>query len=319
MNRIVKYFLPLLIYFVFSGPAYAASKCLYIASYHHGYEWNDGIQHGIEKILAGKCELKIFYLDTKRNAKIEWARWKAKQAVKLIDEYSPDIVLVSDDNASRYVVMPYYKNSKIPFVFCGLNWSMSEYGYPYNNVTGMIEVAPIKPLIKQLKLMRSNIKKGIFISSDAISEHKDYNHYKKDFSKHGIKLDATYVRTFKEWIKQYKKAQRYDFVIIGNNAGINDWYKPEAERIVYKYTRKITVTTYQWMLPYVVLGFTKIPEEQGDWIARVALSILGGISPSKIPVVYNRQWDMWINPVVINKIKLKIPYLLYKRAKHFTN
>jgi len=302
---------------LFNASVLAGDKCLYISSYHQGYEWNDGIQNGIEEVLAGKCQLKIFYLDSKRNKKKEWIEWKAKEAVNLIKQYQPDVVIASDDNASRYLIMPYYKDSDLPFVFCGLNWSMAEYGYPYKNVTGMIEVAPIKPLIKQLKSIRSSVKKGIFISSDVLSEKKDYKHYKKIFSKNGIILDAVYVSTFKDWIIQYKKSQQYDFVFLGNNAGINDWYQPEAMRIALLSTRKPSVTAYKWMLPYATLGFTKIPEEQGMWAAKVALSILNGVSPSQIPVVHNREWDMWINTSIISKMKMKIPYWLYKRAKHF--
>ncbi|NOY65811.1 MAG: hypothetical protein GXP13_00190 [Gammaproteobacteria bacterium] len=317
MKLLFKTYFLVFVLLAYSGVTFAAAKCLYVASYHQGYEWNDGIQRGVEKTLAGKCKLKIFYLDSKRNKKKEWIKWKAKQAVKLINEYKPDVVIVSDDNASRYLVMPYYKNKKLPFVFSGLNWSMKEYGYPYSNATGMIEVAPIKPLIKQLKLIQSGISRGVFISSDVLSEHKDYKHYKKVFAQSGIRLDAVYVVTFKEWIEEYKKSQQYDFVFIGNNAGINDWYGPEAKRVALEYTRKISVTTYDWMLPYSMLGFTKIAEEQGEWSAKVAVSILNGMLPSQIPVVFNKQWDMWINAAIISKSKLKFPYQLYKRAKHY--
>lgn len=311
----IKY-LCLAILFVLPNVVHAA-RCLYVSSYHQGYEWNDGIEKGLEKELAGRCELKKIYLDTKRNPKKEWARWKAKQAYQVIIEYKPDVVIVSDDNASRYLVMPYLKNKDIPVVFCGLNWSMKEYGYPYKNVTGMIEIAPIKPLIKELKLLSRKPGRGLFLSSDVITEHKDYSYYKKVFSKNGIKLDAVFVRSFRRWISEFKKAQRYDFVFLGNNAGINDWYKPEAIRIVNKYTRKVGVTTYKWMLPYVSLALTKIPEEQGEWSAKAALAILDGMSPSQIPIVYNRYWDIWINLSLIRRIKLKLPYALYKRAKQY--
>ena len=121
----------------------------------------------------------------------------------------------------------------------------------------------------------------------------------------------------RQWGKEYKKSQTYDFVFLGNNAGINDWYKAEASRVVKKYTRKPSVTSYKWMLPYVVMGFTKLPEEQGEWSGKVALAILNGMEPSQIPVVSNRQWDMWINPAIINQIKLRIPFSLYNRAKHY--
>jgi ABC-type uncharacterized transport system substrate-binding protein len=294
-----------------------ADKCLYVSSYHKGYEWDDGILASLEKTLDGRCELRKIYLDTKRNPQEEWARWRSKEAKKVIDEYKPDIVIAVDDNASRYLVMPYLKNVDIPVVFCGVNWSMSEYGYPYKNTTGMIEVSPIQQLVKQLKLFQPDVKKGIFISGDVLSEHKDYNHYKKIFAKNQIQISPAFVKNFREWVDVYKKSQGYDFIFLGNNAGINDWYKPEAQRIVDRYTKKISVTTYKWMLPYTAMAYTKLPEEQGVWAARVALSILDGVDPAQIPVIHNRLWDMWLNPHIINKIKLKIPYLIYKRAKHY--
>ena len=294
-----------------------AKKCLYVSSYHMGYEWDDGIYSSLEKTINGRCEIKKIYLDTKRNPDEEWARWRSKEAIKVIDQYKPDIIIAVDDNASRYLVMPYLKDADIPVVFCGINWSMSEYGYPYKNTTGMIEVSPIKQLIKQLKLLQPRVKKGIFLSSDVLSEQKDYKHYKPIFAKNGILLEPVFVKTFREWREMYRKSQQYDFVFLGNNAGINDWYKHEALRIVNQYAKKISVTTYKWMLPYTAIAYTKLPEEQGIWAGRVTLSILGGVEPSQIPVIQNRQWDMWLNPGILKKIKLKIPYLIYKRAKHY--
>ena len=294
-----------------------AKNCVYVSSYHQGYEWNDGIQKGIEDVLLGKCDLKIYYLDTKRNPGEVWARFQAKKVRDQILLDKPDVVIVSDDNASRYLVVPYFKNSPIPFVFCGLNWTMKEYNYPYRNATGMIEVAPIKPIIKQLRNIQPKVKIGLYLSSDVISEHKDYRQYKKIFKSKGIQLKAVFVKSFRNWINEYKNAQQYDFIFLGNNAGINDWFKPEAERVVRESGRKISLTVYKWMLPYSALALTKLPEEQGQWAAKVALSILNGRRPDSIPVVYNRHWDMWINTDILNRLKIRISYLLYQRAKHF--
>ncbi|TPW11342.1 MAG: hypothetical protein FD130_2001, partial [Halothiobacillaceae bacterium] len=44
-----------------------ATNCLYVSSYHHGYEWNDGIERGIEEVLTDKCTLDKYFMDTKRN------------------------------------------------------------------------------------------------------------------------------------------------------------------------------------------------------------------------------------------------------------
>ncbi|MEJ2660274.1 MAG: hypothetical protein P8Z73_06080, partial [Desulfobacteraceae bacterium] len=64
----------------------------------------------------------------------------------MIKEYNPDVVIASEDDASKYVVEPYFKNASIPFVFCGVNHSGDRYGYPYKNATGIIELDPIPKL-----------------------------------------------------------------------------------------------------------------------------------------------------------------------------
>jgi len=301
----------------FHGNAIAANTCLYVSSYHAGYEWDDGIYSAIKKTLGDQCKLEIFYLDSKRNPKPEWIEWRAREAMKMIKRLVPDVIIAADDNASRYLVMPYLKDNKIPVVFCGVNWSMDEYGYPYKNTTGMIEISPIRPMIKQLKALSPEIKTGVFLSSNTASEHKDYHHYKKKFFDNGIKLDSVFVSNFRDWIESFKDAQKYDFIFLGNNAGINDWYKPEAVRIVDMYAKKISISSYKWMLPYISFAFTKLPEEQGNWAASVALSILNGADPGQIPVVYNRLWDIWMNMHIISRVNIDIPYLLYRRAKHF--
>ncbi len=294
-----------------------AEKCLYVSSYHQGYEWDDGILTGLQNTLGDRCDLDIFYLDSKRNPDPAWVKRRVEEVLKLIETSKPDVIIAADDNASRYLVMPYLKDNNIPVVFCGINWSMKEYGYPYKNATGMIEVAPAKALIKWLKILRPNVKRGVFLSGDVLSEHKDYRHYKKVFADQKISLNSFFIKNFKEWKVKYKSAQRYDFIFLGNNAGINDWDDAEAKEIVQKHTRKISVSSYDWMLPYVSMAFTKLPQEQGSWAAKVALSILDGADPALIPVVHNRLWDMWINLSILKRLNLKIPYSLYKRAKHY--
>lgn len=43
-----------------------ASRCLYISSYHEDYVWDAGQRHGLTPNLKGHCDLKIFYMDTKK-------------------------------------------------------------------------------------------------------------------------------------------------------------------------------------------------------------------------------------------------------------
>jgi len=144
-------------------------KCLFVASYHQGYAWQDGLERGLRSVLEGKCEIRQFNMDTKRNPSPDFCRHKALEAKALIESWKPDIVIASDDNASKYLVAPYFKDAKLPFVFCGINWTAKEYGYPYSNATGMIEVFPIKQLIKQIKRIIPNAKTAVFVRGDRLS------------------------------------------------------------------------------------------------------------------------------------------------------
>ncbi len=90
----------------------------------------------------------------------------------MINEFKPDVVIASDDNASKFLIKPYYKNADLPFVFCGVNWDAKVYDYPYKNVTGMIEVTPIPILIEQMELFAKGKRIG-FIGPDIITAKKE--------------------------------------------------------------------------------------------------------------------------------------------------
>lgn len=295
--------------------AYAA-KCLYVSSYHKGYEWNDGIEKGLDKVLAGRCEVDKFYMDTKRNQSVEFAQDMALSAKRHIEKTKPDVVIAADDNASKYLVMPYFKNAPLPFVFCGINWTAQAYDYPYSNATGMIEVAPIRPLLKEIETIIKKPSTGLYLSSDVFTEHKDFERYRRIYEQEGITLRAAFVNSLAEWKEQYKLAQTagLDFIVLGNNAGINDWNPEQASRFAMQHAQVLSVTNYDWMMPYAMFAMTKLPEEQGEWAAQVALSILDGVPVTNIPIVINRRWEIFINPELVHRAHIEIPRRLAHKA-----
>ena len=104
-------------------------KIFFINSYHVGYPSSDGVTQGIQETLAGKdIDLEIFYLDTKQHPAVDQIKGKVKEALRKIEQFSPDVVIASDDNAVKYLVAPYLDTAGIPVVFCGVNWSAEQYG-----------------------------------------------------------------------------------------------------------------------------------------------------------------------------------------------
>ncbi len=294
-----------------------AQKCLFISSYHHGYAWSDGLERGLKSGLKGVCEIDQFDMDTKRRPSEQDKRDAAKQARAIIEESRPDIVIVADDNAVKYVLTAYYRDAELPFVFCGVNWTAEEYGLPYRNATGIIEVAPVRPLFKYIDVLAPGAKRGIYIGANTVTEKKNYHRFSKLAREQDIELTPYFVNTMREWIDAYGKGQSADFLLIGSNAGIGNWDQASVLQAIEPKTRKLTLTNHGWMMPYTMLGLTKIPEEQGELAARFARSILSGTAPSDIYIIPNRRWDIWLNRALLKRTNIALPTALSKKAKNY--
>lgn len=315
LNPLKQIFLLIMLSLFFFLDSAIAQKCLYISSYHQGYEWSDGVEKGVRSTLKDKCEFKQFNMDTKRNKEVSYKKEIALKARELIQSWQPDVIIASDDNAARYIIQPYYKDHSIPFVFCGINWNVDAYGFPYTNTTGMVEVAPITALFDKVSEISGHPSNAFYIGADTLTEKKNLARFEQEAADAHIKLEHGLAKDLNEWLYYYKKAQDYDFVIIGSHSGINDWDQSSIQVNVLKETSKLSVTNHRWMMPYTILGLTKIPEEQGIWAAQAALNILDGVNPSSIPIIANRKWDVWLNENILGKTKINMPKTLAKKAK----
>lgn len=290
-------------------------KCLYVSSYHRGYAWSDGVEQGLRQLLSPHCDIRQFDMDTKRHKSVQAKREAALKAKSLIEQWQPDIVITADDNAVRYLLQTYYRDAALPFVFCGVNWTAQEYSLPYRNATGIIEVAPIRPLLRQVKSLLGEVKTAVYIGADTLTEQKNHDRFARMAQKEGIVVERALAATRSDWLAAYARAQQADFVIIGSNAGIEDWDSQAVRRHLETVTRKLSVTNHDWMMPYTMLGFTKIAREQGELAARVAISILDGVAPVNIAIVPNRKWDLWSNLKLMQVAGIRLPERLLRKSK----
>jgi len=293
-------------------PVQAAKRVLYVDSYNQGYEWSDGVLEGIQSVLDNSgIDLKIFHMDTKRNTDEAYKKSAALQAKELIASFRPDVVIASDDNASKYLIMPYFKDVRLPFVFCGVNYNADDYGFPYSNVTGMLELPPAIKLIYSLKHFKRIVTVG-YLAADTLTERKDGSYTKRDVREDFIER---YVKTFDEWKMAFNQMQnQVDVLIVGNNGGIKGWNDAEARRFALDNTRIPTGCLLDWMAPVVFLGATRSAQEQGSYAATTALKILDGTPASNIPIVGNVQANIIINMQIANKLGIKVPKSFLKIA-----
>ena len=307
MKRFILSATTMILVLMVAAPVFAAGKkVLFIDSYHEGYAWSDGVLKGIETGLEGKSiEFQIVRMDTKRNKSDDFKKAAALKVKSVIEGFNPDVVISSDDNAAKFLIMPYYKDADLPFVFCGINWDASVYGLPYSNATGMVEVAPVMELLEQMKQYAPGKKIGI-IAADDLTTHKEADNYKKIF---GIDTVNYFASDMEDWKKGYIQLQgQVDTLLIANTAGLEGWNEGAAAAFVTANTKVPTGATLEHMAPFAMLSFTKIPEEQGFYAATTALRILDGTSPKEIPVVKNKDGKLYVNLKIAGALGIEIPF-----------
>ena len=293
---------------------YAGKKILFVNSYHKGFEWSDGITNSLKQGLSNKnIELKIHYMDTKRNTGEEFKKQAALNTKKIIEEWNPDLLITSDDNAFKFLVMPYYKDADLPIVFCGLNWDATVYEAPYSNTAGMVEISLVIPLINHLKIYTKGNRIGMIVD-DCLSSRKWIENVKKILE---ISFTKEYfVKTLEEWENAVIKLQdEVDILLLVGNAAINDWNSEEAKRFILENIRKPTGSTYEWMAPYALITIETIAEEQGEYAAEIALKILDGTLPSDIPLKENKKGRLILNLEIAEKLDIVFLPSLLKNAK----
>lgn len=298
-------------------------RVLYIDSYDPGFEWVQGITEGLLSQLdiqsdaeghleqsTSPVQLKILHMDTKRNPSPVFIRSAVAKARAVIEDWQPDVVIASDDNASKYLIAPYYKDSKIPFVFCGLNTKASAYGFPYSNVTGMQEVPLIDDMIKIMEPYTRGGRIGL-LAGDAFSHRMD----ERLAEDHGLTVEGIYVKTFDQWKQSYLNLQiEVDMLIIGVVPNVVGWDATEAIAFVNENTKIPSGSWDEWMMPYSLVGVLKSPQEQGSWAAATALKILDGTPPASIPITANTKARIFLNMRLAKEMGVKFPIELIERA-----
>ena len=218
-----------------------------------------------------------------------------------------------DDNAQKYVIVPYFKGTALPVVFAAVNWDASAYGYPTSNVTGMIEVELPGQVVEQLKSYAKGSRVA-YLTVDSETERKVADIYNQRFFDGQMK--TYWVKTLDDFKKAYLQAQNeVDILFMGNNAGADRWDQAEMEKFVLENGKIPTGSINSWMAPYSLLTLAKSPEEQGEWSAKTALSILDGTSVSSIPVSENKKGKLILNLTLAEKLGVVFAPSMLKNAE----
>ncbi|MBF0449425.1 MAG: hypothetical protein HQK75_01865 [Candidatus Magnetomorum sp.] len=293
-------------------------KVLYVASYSIKDDWSFRIKSGIESVFESRknLQLKVISMNTMgmMSADTDKKKKAALEVKLLIDSWKPDIVIASDDNASKYLIVPYFKDSEIPFVFCGVNWDASKYGFPSKNVTGMIEVQLVDQLVEYLSPYAKGHKIGS-IRGDTMTNRIEAEHFEKQV---GAKIKTYFVDNITEWKKLFVQIQNeVNMILIGDIDAVklNEESKNDVENFMLENTK---IPTGRWDAHYkndALITLATIPEEQGEYAAHAALEILDGKSPINIPIAKNKKAKIFLNMKLAKKLGIIFPMNLIGSAQ----
>jgi ABC-type uncharacterized transport system substrate-binding protein len=257
-------------------------------------------------------ELRIERMNTKWIVEDKCRKQAALKAKKLIDEFRPDVVIASDDNAAKYLIVPYLKNTDLPVVFCGINWNASAYGFPCSNVTGMLEVEPVGALVKHLRRHAEGNRLG-YLSADTVSERKVVSVYNQHFF--NGKMKSYLAKDFNHFKELFLQAQQeVDMIYIANHSDMPGWDPPKVEEFLVQHVTKPTGSRLEYMERFVAITVAKVPEEQGEWAARTSLRILAGSKPGDIPVAANEKASLTLNLKMAKAAGIVLPVATLKAA-----
>ncbi|MBO1925099.1 ABC transporter substrate-binding protein [Thiomicrorhabdus sp. 6S3-12] len=295
-------------------------KCTYIASYAPGYEWQDRLESALFNTLRKQCEVQTFYMDSKKlntESQLEASGLKAKQ---FIEQTQPDLVIVSDDNAVEYVLAPYFNGSSLPFIFCGVNNSGINYGLPYSNTTGMLEIAPVRQLLELLFQINPGKTHVAYLAGPGTTAAKNVAAFHQIVKEFDIPSSAFQARTQEDWrqlFKQLQEDENTDIILFDNFASFPQWDRDINLSWVKRYSKKLTVTNSDWVMPYVMLGLANKPEEQGTWAGLSAIHTLNGMPINRQEVVANNSFVFWYNPTLIQESTSPLPSAFLMQAQPY--
>ena len=291
-------------------------KLLFIDSYHPSFEWSIEVLQGIKETLEAESadvSLTVHYMDTKRHQTPQDIKNAVAEALELIETMQPDIVIACDDNAMKYLVMPYFRDAELPFVFCGVNWSGDAYELPYTNVTGILEVSLLNEIFNLIKPYANGQKIG-YLAEDKLIYHNIISRHESII---GRQYNQAYlVKNFSEWKQAFLDSQeQVDILFLSSGAGLSDWNEEEATQFVAEHIKIPTVSDLFWVKNLAVITLAKVAQEHGGWSASTALRILSGTSPTEIPILINQQGKLYINLKLGNKLQIPFSPALLKTAE----
>ncbi|MCD6570074.1 MAG: hypothetical protein J7L53_05170 [Deltaproteobacteria bacterium] len=291
-----------------------------------GYEEGKNIQY------------QTFYMDTKKTYTTpDQQKERGKIALAMIKKFDPDVVVVMDDNAVKYVMLPLVDN-KYQVVFSGMNGQVEDYDKmkefmetrerPGHNVTGVIEYMHFAESFRLMQRIIPTLKKVMFITDKTPTGNGITKALKMDMQRDPafpVEVEIRRAESFGQYKDLIREANKRDDVQAIYPIAVGLSAPPPKNRVVaqeifawtLENSTKPDVAGTFFFCKFGLLGgatvdFPAMGEETGMKIAR----ILRGEKAGDIPIEDCKRFAISVNLARAEQLGIQIPYNILGAADH---
>ena len=296
-------------------------KVLVVFSYEENAPWDVDIREEIEKTLSPYADITFFYMDTKTS--LQGGPKKAAEAFALYNHLHPDGVIAVDDNAQSMFVVPYLRGKvTTPIMFCGVNADPELYGYPTENISGILERFHLeesmmfsRQLIKKIDTFAFMVKKGPVAALLAKQLEQDKKH-----------ISARLVRfmtpeTMEEAITMTREARKdVDLLFLVGLWGLNQDGSPLVEgeiipRLIAEFDKPTSGIAASAVRVGVLSAVITNGREHGYRASSMLLKAMRGTPVSQLPMTCNSHGKRMINVSTLKKLNITPDTLVLRGAE----
>ncbi|MBI9089708.1 MAG: hypothetical protein JEZ12_10865 [Desulfobacterium sp.] len=300
-------------------------KVLVVHSYHetqqgHVVEMTQGIR---EAFIGFGVNMKFFHMDTKRGTDPAWKKEAGKMATREMLAFQPHVVIAMDDNAQAFFVKPNMSRKNAPFfVFGGVNATLSDYGFPTKNVTGVLERPNIKESIELLQKIVPTVKRMVILSDKSRTTDL-FVKYSKTLDLPVEILGYEQPRTMTEWqsvVAEYRdKVDAFGVYLLRTiDDDSNPGHQvPEAELIEFLNTHGNlpTVGFFDTAATSGILcGISVSMKEQGYAAGHMARAILEGHKITDFKIQPTSKGRILLNLKTAEKLEIEMDWNIISKA-----
>ena len=304
-----------------------------VSSYQKQYAWEQGVNEGFcdamlkFKFLDSKAQADVYtnsdyvetdkvilkkaWMDSKRKSSTSEMEQSAAVIIGQINEFKPDLIILGDDNASKYIGS-YFKDSRIPVVFRGIVGSPVKYGladsieHPGHNITGILKLGyPIYTIQFFVKIVPQAKTFAILADNSETSRGKAQEVINfEETGKSPLKLvESVYAGSFAEWQAAALRLQNnVDAFLILNHNTLKDENGVSVDplKVASWYLQNIKKPEMTWEKQFIKEGFLLTVDDsaynQGYGVVMMAdMVIHQNKNPADMPCVVPPRGKIMVN------------------------